>query len=131
MPLKERTDEELYSLVERTLSGPPYHVDRDVAPPTRHRPHPLAVLHTSQQRSQDELTMVRNARFSFDDEENREFAAHPSELNDIDDFDFDGFDIAQPLRKPAPTVRNPEGSRHNPDDEPHRKTDPERPRSTR
>lgn len=31
-PLKERTDEELYALVEDSLSGPPYHVDRDVPP---------------------------------------------------------------------------------------------------
>ena len=74
--------------------------------------------------------MVRNARFSFDDEENREFAAHPSELNDIDDFDFDGFVDAHPRRKPARTVRNPEGSHHNPD-EPQQKTDSERPHSTR
>lgn len=31
-PLSERTDEELYALVEKHLSGPPYTVDRDTAP---------------------------------------------------------------------------------------------------
>ena len=30
--LKERSDEELYSLVERDLSGPPYMVDRGISP---------------------------------------------------------------------------------------------------
>ena len=75
--------------------------------------------------------MVRTARFSFDDEENSGFAAHTSELNDLDDFDFDGFDVEPPHRKPPRTVRRPEGSRHDADDEPLRRTDPQQPRSIR
>ena len=74
--------------------------------------------------------MVRNARFSFDDEENRGFPAHTSRLNDLDDFDFDGFDVAHPHRKSQRTVRNPDSSRNDPDDERHREADPEQPQST-
>jgi hypothetical protein len=39
--------------------------------------------------------MVRSARFSWNDEDGFELPDRSSGLDDLDDFDFDGFEIAR------------------------------------
>ena len=42
--LEERTDEELYALVEESLSGPPFHVDTEIPPERSDEPDACAYV---------------------------------------------------------------------------------------
>jgi hypothetical protein len=54
------------------------------------------------------MPMVRNARFSWNDEDHFEFSDRSTGLDDLDDFDFDGFETSRRKRRRPEGVEGPE-----------------------